>query len=463
MPTAPRSRAASLAVAALATIACHDVGVPTATADAMVAAEFVRGDGQSGNPGDTLSEPIVVRVHDRQGRPFAFTPIEWFADGGGSLIDASTRTDSAGNATAHWVIGSSDEPQRVRVRPVRGDEQSTRADILHAPALANGKLQLLTLPTYDGSGEAVHPDVISTSTPLHQSPFLMVVTPYPSGDATKENPSVLVSRDGIAWSVPTGASNPLVIPPPTGGYLSDPDLVYVGQTHTFWLFYREVQNRATNLIHVATSQDGLRWKTKDPVIITPAHALVSPSVVHRPSKGWMMWTVDAGVGGCSAATTHVDLRSSTDGINWGEPTPVSITSPMGTPWHIDVQWIRSRQEYWAIFNVKVAGNCATKAVYIATSRDGIEWTTLPTPAITSGAIPEFRDIVYRASIQYVPSDDVVTLWFSGASSESGRFVWRVAVERQLRADLFTALAIPYTPPAELLAAQRRRAVAFSEP
>ena len=129
-----------------------------------------------------------------------------------------------------------------------------------------------------------------------------------------------------------------------------------------------------------------------------------------------MWTVNAGDDGCSSLTSHVDFRTSADGIDWSDPTPVDMGSPIGTPWHIDVQWVRSRQEYWAIYNVKLAGGCATRSVYLATSPDGIHWTTQPTPAIEAGAIPEFHDIVYRASVQYIPSDDAVTLWFSGAAA-----------------------------------------------
>jgi hypothetical protein len=46
-----------------------------------------------------------------------------------------------------------------------------------------------------------------------------------------------------------------------------------------------------------------------------------------------------------------------------------------------------------------------------------------------GTIPAFADIVYRASLLYDASTDNVTLWYSGAKYENGRYDWRIATER----------------------------------
>lgn len=58
----------------------------------------------------------------------------------------------------------------------------------------------------------------------------MAITPYPNGDDAFENPSLLVSQDGLSWDLPCGLRNPLDIKPGTrysdpAHYNSDPDLI----------------------------------------------------------------------------------------------------------------------------------------------------------------------------------------------------------------------------------------------
>jgi hypothetical protein len=105
-----------------------------------------------------------------------------------------------------------------------------------------------------------------------------------------------------------------------------------------------------------------------------------------------------------------------------------------------VQWIPARQEYWALYNGKVAGSCTTDALYIATSADGVAWKTYRSPILRRGAIPEFADIVYRATFAYDPQRDVVSLWHSGARFTSRGYEWHAAFERRPRADLFEDVA-----------------------
>ena len=88
-----------------------------------------------------------------------------------------------------------------------------------------------------------------------------------------------------------------------------------------------------------------------------------------------------------------------------------------------------------MFNAKVAGSCTTDALYFATSADGLTWRTYQSPVLRRGAIPEFADIVYRATFAYEEKRDVVSIWHSGARSTSGVYEWHAAFERLRRADL----------------------------
>ncbi len=69
-------------------------------------------------------------------------------------------------------------------------------------------------PTYDGSGQVVHPSVIDFWFEFGLPSwggyrFWMGITPYPDGDNVYENPSLLVSQDGLLWVFPPGIKNPL--------------------------------------------------------------------------------------------------------------------------------------------------------------------------------------------------------------------------------------------------------------
>jgi hypothetical protein len=106
------------------------------------------------------------------------------------------------------------------------------------------------------------------------------------------------------------------------------------------------------------------------------------------------------------------------------------------PWHLDVQWIPSRNEYWMVFNGKNSSSCGTTALYFATSPDGVTWKTEAEPMLVAGDIPALRDIVYRTTFEYDPSTDRVTLWYSGARKDSTGLHWRTVARRMARKALF---------------------------
>jgi hypothetical protein len=168
-----------------------------------------------------------------------------------------------------------------------------------------------------------------------------------------------------------------------------------------------------------------------------------------------MWSVNSNVG-CTASTTTVELRRSTNGVDWSAPRTVSLSQPGYSVWHIEVQWVPSRQEYWALYNGKTAGSCTTPALFLATSADGETWKTFPSPVLAHGVIREFEDIVYRSTFAYDPSDDAISFWYSGARYESPNYLWRSAYERRARTAVFDVIAQP--PNKTLLAAAAQRNV-----
>lgn len=419
-------------VLTLVCFACHDAPI-TVPARGHIA--IASGNAQRGAPGEPLGQPLVAVVRNQMGAPMPGVRVTWHADDGGGIAPAEGVTDEAGSVSATWTLGADPAPHRARA--VADGYDAVEFTASTADQLPLDIIQPLTLQTYDGSGQTVHPDFVATSPEwAHGGPYLFI-TPYPNGNANFENPSLYQSDDLVAWSAPAGVANPIV--PQHEGYNSDPDAVFVPERNELWLYYRQVTSE--NLIRLTTSADGVHWSTPTTVAHAPNHEIISPSVVRRAPDEWLMWAVNGNVG-CSGATASVELRRSTNGTDWSAPEPVSLSQPGVYPWHIDVQWIASRGEFWALFNGKTAGSCTTGAVYLATSRDGVQWTTFPSPVLARGALPELRDVVYRSTLSYDPASDAVTIWYSGARYNGSQYIWRSAVQRRLRTDLFATVTAP---------------------
>ncbi len=295
-------------------------------------------------------------------------------------------------------------------------------------------LNVLYPVTYEGSGQAMHPDVALTPKGWSAHRRHLVLTPYPFGNAKWENPSLYGGDDGFAWSVESGVTNPVARP--RWGHLSDPALVWVPEGKELWMYYREASD--SNYILVSRSPDGITWTTGRVVASAPNHALISPTVVHRAPGDWQMWSVN-GQTGCRATAAWVERRTSSDGIAWSAPRAVGLNQPGYYPWHIDVIWVESQRQYWALYNAKVGTGCATPALFLATSPDGVAWTTYPSPVLERGSSPEFQDVVYRSTMEYLPSADAVRFWFSGARLMVGGYSWHIATQGRTRAKLFSQI------------------------
>ncbi|QJR36507.1 hypothetical protein [Gemmatimonas groenlandica] len=318
---------------------------------------------------------------------------------------------------------------------------SSASASLSASAAFSAGPQALAFQTYDGSGEVVHPDVVRFTERWNGYQWWSTLTPYARSSTLLENPSVFASHNGDSWEVPPSVTNPLVRT--TRGYLSDPDLVFEPHTRALWMYYREVENaRGSNgkTTHVAdnvwlmTSEDGMRWSVPTRVAADSGRYVVSPSVVHTADDDWRMYQVDAGTGGCSTKSSRVTVRRSTDGVTWSSRKASGLGQPGYVPWHLDVQYVESRGEYWALTAAYKSGRgCMTSSLFLATSRDGLTWTTYPSPVLAPGEFAPFSAAVYRSTFA-VTSPDSVTIWYSGArvaTPKRGKtpavFAWSAAI------------------------------------
>ena len=381
-----------------------------------------------------LPLPISAQVTDELGRPVPGVKVRWRPVNG--LVSAeSSVTDGDGYASVRFTSGFA-RGEALLSAAVAGDSVKLAFDVRDEPPdqLPYDLPLPLSVPTFDGSSQLVHPDVAVTP---FSFPQRLAITPYPGGDAHFELPSLYASESGLDWVTAPDVSNP-VVPAPAGGYMSDPDLLYNPETAELWLYYRYVGG--TNAIWLIRSPDGSHWGRPVLALEAPNHNAVSPAIVRRGPGDWSMWVVNSGPEGCTSTSTQVDLRTSTDGIHWSDPEPVHLDAEEFMPWHIDVQWIPSRQEFWALYNAKASGSCATPILYLATSKNGLDWIRMPVPVQVRATVREFQDIVYRSTFRYDPIRDDVWLWMSGARFGKRGWRWSALQVRRHRADLMATAA-----------------------
>jgi hypothetical protein len=81
------------------------------TADDLVP---VSGNNQTGDPGQELRQPLVVRLIDRDGNGIPGRAVSWIVgDGGGSVSAATSNTNGSGEAETRWILGSSPGPNTL--------------------------------------------------------------------------------------------------------------------------------------------------------------------------------------------------------------------------------------------------------------------------------------------------------------------------------------------------------------
>ena len=284
----------------------------------------------------------------------------------------------------------------------------------------------LDIPTYiEDNYETCHPDVHYFPSSWNGWHYWMCHTPYPNTVAQFENPSIVVSNDGINWQEPDGIQNP-VADVYTGTdhnnyYNSDNHIVMSPDGETMHLIWRRKNGWNNELIQMKSSTDGISWGETttllsvwgtDPLLNETA---LSPCVVYN-GTGYLMWTVNTKV-----SPRSVYLRFSQQ-LGFSNSTPI-LTDIGEFPegyrlWHMDIDYIDGY--YHILASVGSANNQEGKVLYLGKSLNGINWEFSQSP-VMSGTQGNWDARLYRSAFLRTASGQGYKVWYGSMNHPQ----WRI--------------------------------------
>jgi len=270
-----------------------------------------------------------------------------------------------------------------------------------AKAYLTKSVELLTIPTPDGTGYATHPSVVRFRTPWNGYRFWMAFTPYAS--IAQENPCIVASNDGVTWIVPTGVTNPLFPMPATeGGYNSDTELIYLPTGNKLRMYFREYSVSSNSIIWYTESTDGIIWSEKIACTFDVYKDAIAPSII-KLDKYYMYIGNTFG------------FYESVDGIAWTNYQPcITDIEKFGIVWHPQV-WADGTK-LRLVSPIGNVGKGASKEteLYYAESTDGINWTFETHALYRREPNGKFDQRVYRSCV--VPYGSEMFIYMSGLTS-----------------------------------------------
>ena len=293
----------------------------------------------------------------------------------------------------------------------------------------------LALPTYDGSGQAIHPSELTACPVRSRWRYRTAVTPYPYLKSNYENPSVFVSSDQRHWVLQPGTPNPLVmpgtatqtsavgktryytgLPAPAWSTLSDPDFVCDSVGHAVRLYFRQIGDSAEYILYMQSRGDS-NWSPPQTVMVAHPEAggeMISPSFVYL-QQAWRAWFVR---GACGATSSEVRTSVSTDGTTgFSDPETVDIEQAGYVIWHLQVRAFAGA--LWMLYSAypNTVDKCYAGDLFLARSDDGRSWSTFEQPVLNHLDYPQFEAGLYRSSMLYDSASDVLTVQVSGYYSQ----------------------------------------------
>jgi hypothetical protein len=233
------------------------------------------------------------------------------------------------------------------------------------------KICRLVIPTYDGSGQAVHPDILIQD----ESPkYILIFTPYPYTDDSYENPSIVVSENGVRFYEERTGLNPLVDAPEID-HNDDPDIFLTGGQYT--LLYLETLRPLSQNLCLLQSRDRIIWTKKiihsDNLQLQHTQFMLSPAAVQNAGKT-VLYYVNRDAPGYHRI--EFVTGNTIDSLNFHKRQLPVISGLECVPWHIDI--ISDKTFYYML--ISTVDNSSGKNLYslrVARSTDLATWNISP--------------------------------------------------------------------------------------
>lgn len=285
--------------------------------------------------------------------------------------------------------------------------ENSQLSLLSSNAVAPNAVSNLTIPTYDGSDQLVHPDIYYNADGWNGYKYWMAMTPYPNANSAFENPSVVVSNDGITWVVPDGLINP-IISTPAGGYNSDCSIIYAD--NKLYIFYREHISGVVKIYSI-NSSDGINWSA--PVLRITNPSVLSPSVLLDGSN-YVMYYADFNSYGIikkiSAPSIDGEFANQSSVRIYNLPNDIY-------PYHVKV--IKHNSIYYMLCVTAQNNGGLLARLYLAISNDGINFYSRSTPLINVSVSGFDKSLTYQATL--IPNLAIFDVWYSAFNGST----WRV--------------------------------------
>lgn len=339
-----------------------------------------------------------------------------------------------------------------------------------ATANYRGDFNNAFLKNISGTGHSYcHPDVEYFPDGFNGYRFWMAFTPYFGLVGTDqlakryENPTIVVSNDGLNWISPVGIKSPIQETPsleesfidqknePKQGFWSDVDLLYL--KNKFNLFTRgsfitaealknrgagsrnnkeKLKKNAQRTIIRQTSSDGIHWNPLEVVLTsnmpyTPQNShLVSPTFIHN-GKDFISYEVEINTGPKNYKgpdKSYIIQRASKDGFNYPAfnkskivnfiNKPWAKVNPNYAPWHIQAEYVDGF--YFLCLAVGDVTRYSSESIYIAFSKDGLNFKVIPYPLVERKA--------YRSAIFKMSTDESEIHFGAMLGFKNGEFQFR---------------------------------------
>lgn len=280
---------------------------------------------------------------------------------------------------------------------------------------------LLAIPTPEGSGQAVHPDILKMPAGSGYK-YCLAFTPFPFSQDKYENPCLAFSDDGLAFNV-NGVNNPVISEQYTKDgmliYNNDPDIFYDESKKMYYLTLQNThKDHSDQNIDIYESPDLKNWsiiKNINEKDILKDNFSLSPSLVKEHDQYYLFF-----VNLSQNYEVRYLKKKALSEFDYKDQNKTTLNMPgRYKPWHIDV-FKGDDSKYYMLICAFEQGKWQEMDLFLAESNNLVDWLVKKEPVLKHGEKFFNAQKIYRSS--GVVENDVLKVWFS---IQTYRNEWRI--------------------------------------